>query len=190
MLRAYTYALNVTRLYLRAWSYAPIVTRLELRAYSYAPGVTRLHWRAWSYAHIFLFFSVIFLSYFYICEKLFGRFYGPVWDLQYSQCFGEIVGPSWYLTCSHLALWAPWMYVRVSLPLGLCFKEWWILLMMMMMITITYLLYFADLFTILHLLLWVQRYLIFYTSLDTTHIRVSSPFLGIPGKIYLHIFYL
>ena len=46
----------------------------ELRAYIYALGVTHLY---------FLYF-----------EKLFGRFYGPVWDLQHSQCFGEIVGPS------------------------------------------------------------------------------------------------
>jgi hypothetical protein len=39
---------------------------------------------------------------------------------------------------AHFASWAPWMSVRVSLPLGLCLWEWWKPLMMMMMMIHTY----------------------------------------------------
>ncbi len=93
-LRAFIYALSVTRLYLRAWSYALIRTRLELCDETYALRVTRMYLRAWRLRAYFFMCIFYFVKLFLIFEKLFGHFYGPVWTLQYSQCFGEIVGPS------------------------------------------------------------------------------------------------
>jgi hypothetical protein len=85
-----SYTLRRIRLELRAYTYALGDTRIDLRAWNYAHRVTRLELRAYMLFYFFPYFSKLFL----IVEKLFGRFYGPVWALQYSQCFGEIVGPS------------------------------------------------------------------------------------------------
>ncbi len=67
----------------------------ESCAYIYALEVMHIFSRAYSYAHSILYICISSFSISY-SWKTFWSFYGPVWDLQYSQCFGEIVGPSWY----------------------------------------------------------------------------------------------